>query len=487
MRDEKDDKSLFSRSEQANIAAAAPLAVRMRPKNLDEFLGQRHFLGPDKLLTRMLEADRLTSLIFYGPPGVGKTSLAAVIANYTKAKFHYLSAPAASVKDIREIIAAATDRLAATGQRTVLFIDEIHRFNRAQQDVLLDDVEEGVLILIGATTENPFFSVNSPLISRSTVFRFEPLEEQDILRLLTTAISDPERGLGKFDIEADEEALRFLSVTSDGDARRALTALEIGVLSQAARHDKNGGEALGQPARRKGRFRPEKGHFRPRKRIKFNLEIAKESIQQKAIDYDGTGDTHYDLASALQKSMRGSDPDATVYWLARMIAGGEDTRFIARRIAVCAAEDVGNADPMATVLASAAVQLSEFVGLPEAQLALAQAAIYVACAPKSNATAEAIWRAVDDVKSQKTIPVPKHLKDSHYPAAKKLGYGADYKYPHNFKNGFVPQEYLSAGMKSRYYQPKEIGHEKNIRRYLQKLQSLIQNCKFSEKSTGKER
>jgi putative ATPase len=487
MRDEKGDKSLFSRSEQANIAAAAPLAVRMRPKNLGEFLGQRHFLGPDKLLARMLEADRLTSLIFYGPPGVGKTSLAAVIANYTKAKFHYLSAPAASVRDIREIIVAATDRLAASGQRTVLFIDEIHRFNRAQQDVLLDDVEEGVLILIGATTENPFFSVNSPLISRSTVFHFEPLEAQDILRLLRAAISDAERGLGEFDIEADEEALKFLSVASDGDARRALTALEVGVLSQAARQEKNDREAPGQPTPRKGRLRPEKGHFRPRRRIKFNLEIAKESIQQKAIDYDGTGDTHYDLASALQKSMRGSDPDATVYWLARMIAGGEDTRFIARRIAVCAAEDVGNADPMATVLASAAVQLSEFVGLPEAQLALAQAAIYVACAPKSNATAEAIWRAVDDVKSQKTIPVPKHLKDSHYPAAKKLGYGADYKYPHNFKNGFVPQEYLSAGITPRYYEPKEIGYEKDIKRYLQKLQSLIQNCKSPEKSTEKER
>ena len=486
MHDDKRDKTLFSRSEQANIASAAPLAVRMRPKDLGEFLGQRHFLGPGRLLTRMLEADRLTSLIFYGPPGVGKTSLAAVIANYTKAKFHYLSAPAASVRDIREIIAAATDRLAASGQRTVLFIDEIHRFNRAQQDVLLDDVEEGVLILIGATTENPFFSVISPLISRSTVFHFEPLEEQDILRLLRIAISDPERGLGKLNIDADEKALKFLSVTSDGDARRALTALEVGVLSQAARQEKNDREALGQTGQSKPRRRPKKGDFSPQKRIKFNLQVAKESIQQKAIDYDGTGDTHYDLASALQKSMRGSDPDATVYWLARMIAGGEDTRFIARRIAVCAAEDVGNADPMATVLASAAVKISEFVGLPEAQLVLAQAAIYVACAPKSNAAASAIWRAVDDVKSQKTIAVPQHLKDSHYPAAKKLGYGADYKYPHNFKNGFVAQEYLSARMKTRYYKPKEIGYEKDIKRYLQKLQSLLKNCESAEKGIAKE-
>lgn len=451
MCEDKGSKTLFSRSEEANIGSAAPLAVRMRPRKLDEFLGQRHFIGPDKLLTRMLVADRLSSLIFYGPPGVGKTSLAAVIANYTKAKFHYLSAPAASVKDIRQIIAAAKDRLAVDRRRTVLFIDEIHRFNRAQQDVLLDDVEAGVLILIGATTENPFFSVNSPLISRSTVFHFEPLSEEDILQLLTTAIADAERGLGKFDIDTDEKALKFLAVISDGDARKALTALEVGVLSQAARQ-KN-------------------------MKIKFNLEVAKESIQQKTIDYNGTGDTHYDLASALQKSMRGSDPDATVYWLARMIAGGEDARFIARRIAVCAAEDVGNADPMATVLAAAAVQISEFVGLPEAQLPLAQAALYVACAPKSNAAASAIWKAVADVKSQKIIQVPKHLKDNHYRAAKKLGFGADYKYPHNFEGGFVPQEYLPVQKEKKYYKPKEIGYEKNIKRYLQKLQILIQNSK----------
>ena len=456
MLDDKGDKtlgpgSLFGESEKANIESAEPLAVRMRPRKLDEFLGQRHFVGPDKLLTRMLEADKLTSLIFYGPPGTGKTTLAMVIANYTKAKFHYLSAPAASVRDIRRIIAGARDRLGTSRQRTVLFIDEIHRFNRAQQDVLLDDVEAGVLILIGATTENPYFSINSPLISRSTVFRFEPLGEDDVLQLLKAAIVDAERGLGKFDIKADEKALKFLAVMCNGDARRALTALEVGVLSQAARQKRG--------------------------KIKFDLEVAKESIQQKAIEYDGTGDTHYDLASALQKSMRGSDPDATVYWLARMIVGGEDTRFIARRIAVCAAEDVGNADPMATVLAAAAVQISEFVGLPEAQLALAQAALYVACAPKSNAAASAIWKAVGDVKEKPTIAVPKHLKDSHYPAAKKAGFGADYKYPHNFEGGFVPQEYLPAAMGGKYYKPKESGCEKNIKRYLQKLQTLIENSK----------
>jgi len=432
------------------MQSAAPLAVRMRPRTIDEFIGQKHFLGPGKLLKRMLEADKLSSLIFYGPPGVGKTSLAMVIANYTKAKFHYLSAPAATVNDIRQIIASARDRLAAAGERTVLFINEIHRFNRAQQDVLLDDVEEGVLILIGATTENPFFAINSPLISRSTVFNFEPLGQDDILQLLKAAISDKERGLGKFDIDTDDKALQFLAVMSDGDARRALTALEVGVLSQAVKEQK---------------------------KIKFGLDTAKESIQQKTIYYDGTGDTHYDLASAFQKSMRGSDPDATVYWLARLIAGGEDPRFIARRIAVCAAEDVGNADPMATILSASAVQISEFVGFPEAQLPLAQAALYVACAPKSNASSSAVWKAVADVKTQPTIPVPKHLKDSHYQAAKKAGFGADYKYPHDFEGGFVPQEYLPGQIRKKYYDPKDSGYEKNIKQYLQKLQTLIQNRK----------
>ena len=458
------NNNLFIGREKANISSAAPLAVRMRPRKLDEFIGQRHFLGPDKLLTRMLEADRLSSLIFYGPPGVGKTSLAAVIANYTKAKFYYLSAPAATVKDIRQIITQARDRLAASGTRTVLFIDEIHRFNRAQQDVLLDDVESGVLILIGATTENPFFSVNSPLISRSTVFRFEPLGQDDVLQLLKTAIGDTERGLGNFNIEAEDKALRFLAEICDGDARKALTALEVGVLSQASR-------------RPEGPIKQAEGHIGDQTKIKFNLDVATESIQQKTIDYNGTGDTHYDLASALQKSMRGSDPDAAVYWLARMLAGGEDTRFIARRIAVCAAEDVGNADPMATVLAAAAVQISEFVGLPEAQLALAQAAIYIACAPKSNASANAIWQAMADVQQHSTQQVPVHLKDSHYPAAKKAGFGENYKYPHNFKDGFVPQEYLPVAVKKEYYSPTERGYEKNMKHYLQKLQTLLQNSK----------
>ena len=451
MRNNDSNENLFSCSENANMASAAPLAVRMRPGKLDEFVGQRHFLGADSLLTRMLQADKLSSLIFYGPPGTGKTSLATVIANHTKAKFCYLNAPSASVKDIRNIIGQARTRLAASRERTVLFIDEIHRFSRAQQDVLLDDVESGVLILIGATTENPFFSVNSPLISRSSIFRFELLESEDILQLLKMAVADSKRGLGKFDIEADEEALKFLALVSDGDARRALTALEVGVFSQLNRQ----GEA----------------------KIKFDLQIAKSSIQQKAIVYDRDGDTHYDLASALQKSMRGSDPDATVYWLARMLAGGEDTRFIARRIAICAAEDVGNADPMATVLAAAAVQISEFIGLPEAQLPLAQAAIYIACAPKSNACSMAVWNAAEDVKSKPIVSVPKHLKDSHYKAAKQMGCGVEYKYPHNFENGFVSQEYLPNSSEAMYYKPKEIGHEKNIKHYLQKLQTLIEKNK----------
>jgi putative ATPase len=313
--------------------------------------------------------------------------------------------------------------------------------------------------MIGATTENPYFAVNSPLISRSTVFRFEPLSIDDVVKLLRRALSDSERGLGKHKVQADEKALKYLAVMSDGDARRALTALEIGVLSQMP-----GGKSKGL--------------------VTFNLEVAKESIQQKSIEYDGTGDTHYDLASAFQKSMRGSDPDATVYWLARMIAGGEDPRFIARRIVVCAAEDVGNADPMATVLAAAAVQVSEFVGFPEAQLPLAQAAIYVACAPKSNASAAAVWQAVSDVQEKKTAAVPKHLKDSHYTAAKKMGFGANYKYPHSYKGAFVPQEYLPSEIRKKYYRPSDRGYEKNISEYLQKLQRLIKDSKKG--SLGKE-
>jgi len=444
MAQQRKTESLFSEVEKAQLQSNAPLAARMRPRNLDEFAGQRDFIGQGKLLRRMLDAGSVSSIIFFGPPGTGKTSLATIIAGLVNAKFNYLSAPAASVADIRAVIQKAKDNLFAAGTKTVLFIDEIHRFNRAQQDVLLDDVEKGVVILIGATTENPYFSINSPLISRSTVFEFKPLEKTDIVDLLKRAIKDSSRGLGKLDIRFHEDALEYIAIMSDGDARKSLTALEVAVMSQ-----KNVGQGV----------------------IKLDIEVAKESIQQKAIVFDPTGDSHYDLASALQKSMRGSDPDATVYWLARLIAGGQDPRFIARRIAICAAEDVGNADPLATVLAASAMQISELVGFPEAQLPLAQAAIYIACAPKSNASAKAIWSAMSDVKSKRTAAVPKHLKDSHYAGAKKQGYGTEYKYPHEYPNGYVKQQYLPED--AQYYAPTDRGREKIMKEYLQKLQNLL--------------
>ncbi|MHC5214994.1 MAG: replication-associated recombination protein A [Planctomycetota bacterium] len=444
----REKETLFSQSEAKQLAQHAPLAVRLRPETLADFVGQEHFAGEDKLLRRMIEAGNITSLIFYGPPGTGKTTLARIVAGSINAKFHYLSAPAASVKDVREIIAEAKDRLITSGAKTLLFIDEIHRFNRAQQDVLLDDVENGIITLIGATTENPFFSINSPLISRSTVFAFEALSKDDILIVLDRALTDSEKGLGEMKIEVEQKAVEFLAEICDGDARKALTALEVAVLSQA--------------------------RGKKKAKIKLTLDIAKESVQKKAIQYDGTGDTHYDLASALQKSMRGSDPDATVYWLARMIVGGEDLRFIARRIAVCAAEDVGNADPMATILAASALQVAEFVGFPEAQLPLAQAAIYIACAPKSNACANAVWKASSDVKSGRTIPVPAHLRDSHYAGAKKLGHGLNYEYPHKSPIGYIEQDYLGEQLEKPYYKPKNIGREKLIAEYLQKLKNYVQ-------------
>jgi putative ATPase len=482
----REKENLFSRGERETLAAHAPLAVRMRPDTLDNFVGQTHFAGEGKLLRRMIEAGNITSLIFYGPPGTGKTTLARIVAGSIKARFHYLSAPAASVKDVREIIAEAKDRLITNSTKTLLFIDEIHRFNRAQQDVLLDDVENGIITLIGATTENPFFSVNSPLISRSTVFAFEPLGKEDILTVLNRALSDAENGLGQMNIDADPAALEFLAEICDGDARRALTALEVAVLSQKHTASATAKRSLPVPpsqntATSTGKMpvppgqntAPATGRM-PVPPIKLTLDIAKESVQRKAIQYDGTGDTHYDLASALQKSMRGSDPDATVYWLARMIVGGEDLRFIARRIAVCAAEDVGNADPMATILAASALQIAEFVGFPEAQLPLAQAAIYIACAPKSNACANAIWNASSDVQSGRTIPVPAHLRDSHYAGAKKLGHGLNYEYPHKSPIGYIEQDYLGEHLEKPYYQPKNIGREKIIGDYLQKLKNQVQ-------------
>lgn len=410
---------------------------------MDEFVGQQQFIGPGKLLRRQLQADRLTSLIFYGPPGTGKTTLAEIIANVTEAKFEQVNAAAVGVKEIRQVIEQAKDRLVDSGRRTVLFIDEIHRFNRAQQDVLLPDVENGILLLIGATTENPFFAVNSPLISRSQIFQFEPLSPDDIARLIHRAATDRDRGLGNYEIQLDKEAVSFLAGICDGDARRALMALEVGVLSIAA-------EQGAGP-------------------IVFDKLVAEQSIQRKAVEYDGTGDSHYDAASALIKSMRGSDPDAAIYWMARMLEGGEEPRFIARRIAICAAEDVGNADPQALLVANAALQISEFIGLPEAQLPLAQAAIYIATAPKSNASAMAIWSARDDIKNGRTLPVPKHLRDAHYRSAKQLGHGEGYKYAHASKSGYVEQDYL--GVDRVFYKPAPRGYEVQIARYLASLRA----------------
>ena len=438
---------LFKESEDAAIAAHAPLAVRMRPRTIDEILGQDAFLGPGKMLRRMLEADRLSSLVFHGPPGSGKTTLATVIARHCSFDFHTLNAGRASVKDIRRIIDHARALLASAGQRTILFIDELHRFNRAQQDVLLNDVENGTIVLIGATTENPFFTINSPLLSRSTVFRFESLGEDDIVALLHRALADEERGLGAFDVQATDEALGHLATISDGDARRALTALEVGVRSQRA----GGGEEA---------------------TIVFDLVVAQESIQAKAIQYDRAGDMHYDAASALIKSMRGSDPDATVYWLARMLAAGEDPRFIARRIAILASEDVGNADPRAICVAAAAFDITERIGMPECQLTLAQAAIYMACAPKSNASCRAISAAMDDVKNQRTVPVPKHLRNAPHPAmAEQYGYSKGYQYSHDHPGGISPdQDYL--GVDRTYYEPTDRGYEKHIAKYLEWAEKL---------------
>jgi putative ATPase len=436
---------LFAESRRKNLDRVAPLAVRMRPRSLDEFVGQQHFLGEGKLLRRMLEADRLISVIFYGPPGTGKTTLAQLIAQYTQSHFEQLNAAAVGVKDVRAVLDAAKERLAHGGKRSVLFLDEIHRFNRAQQDILLGDVEAGLILLVGATTENPFFAVNSPLVSRSQIFQFTPLSEEEIAGLIRRAIKDPEHGYGKLKIDITDEAIAHWAKTSDGDARRALTALEIAVLSSMdQRKEEN------QP-------------------IVIDLNVAEQSIQRKAIVYDATGDEHYDAASALIKSMRGSDPDAAVYWVARMLEAGEDPRFIARRIAILASEDIGNADPQAVILAAACYQIVERIGMPEAQLTLGQAAIYMATAPKSNASATAIWGAMKDVREGRTVPVPVHLKDTHYQGAKRLGHGEGYKYAHDFVGGFVEQDYL--GVNITYYEPTHRGYEEEIGKRLSELRA----------------
>jgi putative ATPase len=437
--------SLFEASEAANRRTAQPLAARMRPASLEEFVGQQHFLGEGKLLRRLLAADRLGSVIFYGPPGTGKTTLAHLLAQASRSRFVQLSAVASGVKELREILEEARDRLSASGAKTLLFVDEIHRFNKAQQDVLLPDVEEGVVILVGATTQNPFFAINSALVSRSRVFQFEPLSADDVKTLVRRALSDRERGLGQIDVRMHDDALAFLAEVSDGDARRALSALEIGVLSTDERP------------------------------VEFTRALAEESVQRKAVEYDGTGDAHYDSTSALIKSMRGSDPDAAIYWLARMLEAGEDVRFLARRIVIFASEDVGNADPQALSVAVATMQACEFVGLPECQLNLAQAVTYMACAPKSNASMMALSAASEDIRQGRLLPVPVSLRDSHYPSAKRLGHGKGYEYSHNAPGALAAQDYL--GVDREYYHPVDRGFERELARRLETIRAKLREAK----------
>ena len=451
---------LWDQQRKANRQAAEPLAVRMRPQSLDQFVGQDHFLGPDKLLRRMLTADRLTSVVFYGPPGTGKTTLAQLIARHTNRRFERANAAAIGVREVRQVLDTARRTLENDQTRTIFFLDEIHRFSRSQQDVLLEDVERGIVTLIGATTENPFFAINSPLVSRSQIFQFEALTPDQIITILRRAISDTERGYGSLDLQVNDEALNHWAQMCDGDARRALTALEIAVISTPAPEL----SPLSSSTSENSGTTP--ANTTP---LVIDLDTAQQSIQRKAIVYDGTGDDHYDVASAFIKSMRGSDPDAAVYWLAKMIEAGEDPRFIARRIAILASEDVGNADPQAICVAAAACDLTERIGLPECQLTLAQAVIYMATAPKSNACTSAISSAMKDVKEGRTLPVPKHLRDGHYKGAKKLGHAQGYKYAHNSPTGYVDQDYL--GTDKTYYTPTNRGYEVHISRYLSNIKN----------------
>ncbi len=442
---------LFAGQLKTNVPAShEPLAVRMRPVSLAEYTGQTHILGPGKLLTRAITSDKISSLVLYGPPGTGKTTLAAVISNETKAHFEPLNAVTSNVAEIRKVIDAAKRRFAVDGRRTILFIDEIHRFSKSQQDVLMPDVERGNPILVGATTHNPFFSIGSALLSRSLVFELKALSEEEIKQVLARALSDKERGLGGQSVRLDADAADFLARVSDGDARRALSALELGVLT--TKHEADGS-------------------------IHITQKIAEESIQKKAVVYDADGDQHYDTISAYIKSMRGSDPDAALYYLAKMLYAGEDTRFIARRLVICAAEDVGNADPQALVIANAALQVSEFIGMPEAQIPLAQATVYIACSPKSNAAYMGLAAAMKDVKEGRTLEVPSPLKDAHYKAAQTLGHGQGYKYAHDHPGHYVEQDYLAE--KRRYYEPTENGHEKTFKAYLESLRARAGQKKAS--------
>ncbi|HEY8499728.1 MAG TPA: replication-associated recombination protein A [Clostridia bacterium] len=434
---------LFDYMRDNRMKKESPLAARLRPRTLEEVVGQQHIIGKDKLLYRAIKADRLGSIIFYGPPGTGKTTLARVIANTTSSLFVQINATVSGKKDMEDVVAEAKKNLGMYGKRTILFIDEIHRFNKSQQDYLLPFVEDGTVILIGATTENPYFEVNSALVSRSVVFELKPLSKEDIAELLKRAVTDEERGLGAYKPKLHEDALEFLADTANGDARVALNAIELGVLTTE---------------------RSEDGY------IHITLDVAVECIQKRALKYDKNGDNHYDTISAFIKSMRGSDPDAAVYYLARMLYAGEEPEFIARRIMVCAAEDVGNADPNALVVAVNASLAVERVGMPEARIILSQAATYVACAPKSNSAYKAIGAAMNVVENQKTPAIPSYLRDASYRGAEALGRGIGYKYAHDYKNHYVKQQYLPDEIKDYvFYEPSDNGYEKVIKEYLRRI------------------
>ncbi len=434
---------LFDYMRENTMEKESPLASRLRPRTLDEVVGQQHIIGKDKLLYRAIKADKLGSVIFYGPPGTGKTTLAKVIANTTQADFKQINATVAGKKDMEEGVTEAKNNMGMYGRRTILFVDEIHRFNKGQQDYLLPFVEDGTLTLIGATTENPYFEVNGALLSRSRIFELKPLEKDDIKQLIYRAVTDSERGMGTYRVKIEEDAADFLADTANGDARAALNAVELGVLTTE---------------------RSEDGL------IHIDLAAAQECIQKRAVRYDKDGDNHYDTISAFIKSMRGSDPDAAVYYLARMLYAGEDIKFIARRIMICASEDVGNADPQALNVAVSAALAAERIGLPEAQIILSQAASYVACAPKSNAAYVAIQNAMENVKTTRTMPVPVHLQDRHYKGAAKLGHGEGYKYAHDYPKHYVKQQYLPDGMEGTvFYEPSDNGYEKQIKAHMKWL------------------
>lgn len=440
---------LFDYMRENNKNTESPLAMRLRPETLDEVIGQQHIIGKDKLLYRAIKADKLSSVIFYGPPGTGKTTLARVIANSTKADFCQVNATIAGKKELEEVVNKAKDNLGMYGRKTILFVDEIHRFNKGQQDYLLPYVEDGTVILIGATTENPYFEVNAALISRSVIFELKPLTKDEIKDIIKRAVYDEKKGMGSYGAAIDDDALDFLADISNGDARNALNAVELGILTTDRSQDGI---------------------------IHIDIATAEQCIQKRAVRYDKTGDNHYDTISAFIKSMRGSDPDAAVYYLAKMLYAGEDIKFIARRIMICASEDVGNADPQALQVAVAASEAVERLGMPEARIVLSQAAVYVACAPKSNASYMAVDKALDIIKNEQSRPVPAHLQDAHYKSAAKLGHGVGYLYAHDYPNHYVKQQYLPDGLENtRFYEPTDNGYEKVIKQHLDRIKAEAEN------------